>query len=390
MKRVLSILLLLSLLLMSGCGNQATGEEKQPAASQIPQQIHMEEMFGSDEIEITLSNKVITSEANVKLDDETALHLEGEKDQMYLVLIGTIKNKSSSEVDFFRNFSAEVILDGQYTYSMITYSKSNSGVIPLKTESFVLYAELPKEVLDVCKDYQILMGFNEGLASVQDLTSSDYLYEFDGTLDEYGSADNIQNFQMFQEFIERKAEDQGDKLQCEANGNRVNLYAKEGAFWIYEWDDGIEFSVAADLDVSYADYSIYKKYDKDFGYGYLRFTVKDMSDHDAYCIGANAFTIESTGGSMELNNDSGSDFYSYDTYTSFSTKRGVATFTFPASDVSYTKLEEILNGENVKIMVQMKQLYQNTPHEFELDESAVAALKSYLEFYKSLPFALFN
>ena len=112
MKKIVT--LLFSLLLLSGC-SVSSNDKKPDTASNTTQHVEMEDTFGTEEIEITFTNKAITSTANWTWDDGTSFELKEVPDQMYLILRGSVKNTASTEVDFYHNLIATVTLDGKYS-----------------------------------------------------------------------------------------------------------------------------------------------------------------------------------------------------------------------------------------------------------------------------------
>ncbi len=388
MKKIVT--LLFSLLLLSGC-SVSSNDKKPDTASNTTQHVEMEDTFGTEEIEITFTNKAITSTANWTWDDGTSFELKEVPDQMYLILRGSVKNTASTEVDFYHNLIATVTLDGKYSYDFKTASRADTGIIPLKTDSFAMYAELPKEVLNVCTGYQLLLGFNNGFSKVDNLDSCDNIYSLDGTLDEYGSADNIQNFQMFQEFITQQVNSQNPNLGIDIDGECVDIHVDKGAFWMLQLDDGARFSVTSKIKLNYGIFDIYDDTDEDCGYASLCFAVKDFSssDIDARYIGAKSITILSDTGKIELDEKSGAFFYSYDCDSNY---KSTVTFIFPSNKVSFVELQNVINGENPKMVFELEKhgADEYVTSEINLDKESVNSLNAYLEFYKSLPLALFD
>ena len=306
---------------------------------------------------------------------------------MYFIARGTIKNLSTNEINIYSGLKAEFVLDGKYKYPVSIAPNSLNGIVPLETASFAVYREMPKNVLYECKEYQLHLGFNAGFEAVEDVYSCQNGYQITGTVDEYGSAVTIQNFQTFTEFVEQDIEKRGYTnftIEAQTNTATDNLLIDNGNFWQFQLPDGTDFNVSCELMLNYGIYDIYDKDNVPCGYGAIRIQVKESTSRKY--LGAKELKVSSENGTLVINDQDAFGYY-FD-YNS-SLKRASATFTFWSDRCSFVEFQNILNGENVILTVSIKEFDKDKPliTDIALSEKNKEALLAYLEFYKTLPLA---
>lgn len=403
MKKIAALFLAL-LMALNLCSCGSTVEESQqpepaPPQPKTAQQINLQEIFGTEDVDITLTSKTFISEGEVTIGDSDRYYiLEKESGQIYFILQGTAKNKSSNNINFDDQLEVQLTLDGTYTYSMKVVLPSNSDIVPLKAEPFSIYAQIPKEALDSCTDYCISLGFNNGFTHADDLDSCENLYELKGTTDEYCSADNIQDFTTFKDFVVHQGDQQGYNYKyasTSAAGGYMYVTSQTCDKWTFTTtdDDYAYFQIVPRLHLFYSGFSQGKMLDYPMHYGILEFEVSETSSFTRY-FGAKSLEIKSSTGSMKIDENSISS-YDYDLGRdeySHRLKASKARFKLNGSDFSFVELQEILSGESPKLIVELEYFDREeyVPCEIELSSSDVKILNSLLEIYKSLPYAAFD
>ena len=406
MKKIIAFALTFVLLISFGaCGNTdertkqdnlPTSNEQTSTQSTIFQTIQLNETVATDEVEITLVDKLITSTANWTSDDGTKISLEEHSDKMYFIARGTIKNLSANEINFYSGLNAELMLDGKYKYSVTITPNSLNNIVPPETASFAMYCEMPKTALDECEEYQLLFGFNDGFEMVTDVYSCQHSYQITGTVDEYGSAATIQHFQTFTEFVEKDIEDRGyTNFTVEAQPNDEIILINKGndSFWWFQLPDGTSFSVSCELMLNYGIYDIFDNDNSASEYGAISICIEQSavssSERTVYYSGAKSITISSSNGSIEMD-ETAVPGYSYSYNSILHTSE--VTFTLWPDDYSFTELQNILSAADVTITVAIEQVSVEEPIivDIELPADGKQALLDYLEFYKNLPLASFN
>lgn len=406
MKKIIAFALTFVLLISFGaCGNTderikqdnlPTSNEQTSTQSTIFQTIQLNETVATDEVEITLVDKLITSTANWTSDDGTKISLEEHSDKMYFIARGTIKNLSANEINFYSGLNSEFVLDGKYKYPVDIAPNSLNSIVPLETASFAMYCEMPKNVLNECEEYQLLFGFNDGSEMATDVYSCQHGYQITGTVDEYGSAATIQNFQTFTEFVEKDIKDRGyTNFAVEAQQNDEIILIDKGndSFWWFQLPDGTSFSASCELMLNYGIYDIFDSDSSPAEYGAISICIEQSavssSERTVYYSGAKSITISSSNGSIEMDKTAVPGYsYSYDSLLHTSE----VTFTFWPDDYSFTELQSILSAADVTITVAIEQVSVEEPiiADIELPDEGKQALLDFLEFYKNLPLASFN
>lgn len=305
-----------------------------------------------------------------------------------------MKNKSPNNIDFEHQLKAQLTLDGTYTYPVNIVALSDEYIMPLKTEPFSMYAQIPKEALDICTDYCISLGFNNGFTHIDDLDSCENLYELKGTTNEYRSTDNIQNFTTFKEFVVRQG---GYYYDYTTDGTVLSVSSTLNEWWFdTKSNDGdyySSFKIVPRLKLYYSKFDLAKTHDYPMHYSNFEFEVSEISSVYPY-FGAKSLEITSSTGSMKIDENSifGYDYdLGRDEYSGY-LKASSVRFTLDGSNFSFVELQEILSGESPKLIVELEKRGQNeyVPCEIELSDSNVRRLNSLLEIYKSLPYAAFD
>jgi len=388
---------ILSCLCLSSCRNVSSNASITPTETEAPQEteapiqvefkeVEMMDPISTDDIAIEFTNKSITASATWEQDDGTRISLDEENEQVYFIIFGAVKNRMTTEADVQNGLKLELVLDGKYKYPVTIEPVSLYSVLPLETAEFMMYAEIPEAALEECESYELLVGFNDGLASAGDLYACENGYRYTGTLEEYGSAESIQNFQTFSEFMVKEAEKADISYQVKEK--EVWIGSNEG-FWVFELDDGTTFSLVCKLVLNYGIYDIYDDEDENCGYGAIKMKIEQTSKFDptAYYSGAKRIEIISDTGSVEVD-DSSSLSYSYD--YDYASNTSNVTFSLWANKYSFVELQNVVNGNDLKLVVEIEG-DKSARAEIDLSENGMqAALVRYLEFYKALPLAEFD
>lgn len=322
--------------------------KKSSSSSVGYQNITIGETISNDYADITFNKVVVTKTAT---DKATGVNLNEEKDKIYFIILGEIKNKNNISFNFSSNLATKLIFDDKYEYS-VTKAPSNelSNIDPLETQNFVIYASVPKDVISECKNYSFKFGYNDDFSSVT-IENSKNKYELTGSVDQYGSASNVTNYETFKDYIAKTAS-QYENLKAydskKTYGNNVVVY-DGNALQFQKLDDGeSEFTILPVFRFSYSDILNTKKCTTDL---IIEFKTSKFPDNVYYSY-ANTMEILSDNGSMKIEKDS-TDRILDDTYKSI--HKFETDFVFSSSKYDFTKLNNIINGNNLRIKVTLNE-----------------------------------
>lgn len=208
------------------------------------------ENIKSDYAEITFDKVTITQTAYNKSTDTK---LEKTDDKIYFIILGTVTNNNTIAFNFNSNFATKLIFDDKYEYSVTIAPNSLANIDPLEKKEFILYASVPTNIIDVCKEYKFRFGYNNNFSSCS-LDSSQNKYELIGKVNQYGSAENVTNFETFSEYISKSSE-KYEGLQCSINNAGTFVIVKDGnALQFKTLADGeSKFDIQPTFRFSYSD-----------------------------------------------------------------------------------------------------------------------------------------
>lgn len=189
MKRLMSLLLMLSLLLtFAGCGKSAEPNNAETSAQTKPLQIQTEAEADSaqtmvlgdtaelDFAKISFSDAVLTYSVTGKGTLVTA------PDGMRLFcLAGTIENTGNAPMQA-ENIAGEMAFNGQYTYEARAYLLNRkeipASLAALMKEEYWLCAEIPENLIDQIETCQVRFSLNKDFASTPaSAQKGDYCFE---------------------------------------------------------------------------------------------------------------------------------------------------------------------------------------------------------------------
>lgn len=159
--------------------------------------VEKDQKIANDIFELSINKTLITRAADTT-DLGVDINLSEQKDIIYFILFGSVKNVSASAIPFSSMVNVGLIFDDKYEYDVSLAPSNLSNLIPLKTETFVWYASVPYEVMSSTTDYK----FRWEILSNTEPNQLQAKYTFSGKNSQYMSAENIDNFHIFTEVIE--------------------------------------------------------------------------------------------------------------------------------------------------------------------------------------------
>lgn len=323
----------------------------------------------NDYAEITFDKTVVTNEAVSK---ETGITLEKIDDKLYFIIMGTITNKNTVSFNFNSNFATKLLFDDKYEYSVTIAPNNLSNIDPLEKKEFIIYAAVPKNVMEVCKTYSFKFGYNDDFSN-STLEKASNKYELSGNVDQYGSADNVINFQTFSEYISDSA-GQYEGLKGYSNEKSTYVIVKDGnALQLKKLEDGkSDFSIQPTFRFSYMDI-MGKKCTPAL---IINFCTVDNPENVYYIYG-NTMEISSNNGTVKIEENSTNRIL-IDTYKSIHHLE--TDFVFSSLDYDLSEIENIINGENLKIKVMVgKSGSDDVEVLFDCNEKVKNSLKQLFE-----------
>lgn len=326
----------------------------------------------NDYAEINFSKTVVTTEATSK---ETGTTLSKVDDKVYFIIIGTVTNKNTVSFNL-NNLSSKLMFDDKYRYDVTIATKDSLNIDPLEKKKFIIYAVIPKNVMEVCKTYSFKFGYNEAFSN-STLEKASNKYELSGNVDQYGSADNVINFQTFSEYISNSAEQyKGLKGYSNEKSNDIisnDIIVKDGnALQFKKLEDGkSEFTIQPTFRFSYSDW------DKTCKPALIIKFCTVANPENGYYIYGNTMEISSSNGSVKIEKDS-TDRILIDTNKSINLFE--TDFEFSSLHYDLEKIKNIINGDNLKIKVMVGKSQSNDVEvTFDCDEKIKTSLKQLFE-----------
>lgn len=294
--------------------------------------------------DITFKKVVVTKTAE---DEATGVKMPEEENKIYFIILGTITNKNTVAFNFSSNLATKLIFDEKYEYSVkIEPSNELNSIDPLETANFVVYASVPKEVINTCKNYSFKFGYNDDFSATT-INQSKNKFELTGSVNQYGSASNVTNYETFKDYIANMASQyEGLKAYDSKKTYGNNTIVKDGnALQFQKLEDGVtEFSIMPIFRFSYSNILNEKKCKTDL---IIEFKTSNFPDQVYYSY-ANTMEIYSDNGSMKIEENSTNKILD-DTFKSI--HKLETDFVFSSSDYDFSQLKDIINGNNLKIKV---------------------------------------
>lgn len=335
--------------------------------------IDLNHTITKDFCEITVTKSIISHAAN---EEKTGLNLEEKQDNVWIVFLGTMKNTATSEIDFLSGFQAQILVDKKYTYPVEIALKDIKSIVPLKTVDFAVYAAVPEEVISSCETYDFQFGFNDDFTTnYNNIDETIYKFQISGTIDEYGSADQIQNFQTFSEYISSFISKNGYDENFRIKSKDESIIIENTNCLKFVSDKGIKVSIYPYLELRYFSYDLNIS-----EYGVLEIEISGYRNQEnAHYISTETITLKSSTGEMTIGEGLES---SYD----FNDVMATNIFYFDSNNLSLEKVYSIVNGNNLEIMINAKTLEnEDISLYYTCDSETKENLIDLLDIYRQLP-----
>lgn len=381
MKKILVYLITAILCLsMIGCSNSQTETTKYES-------LEMNNTIIKDFCEISFTNKVITKTINEK---KVGLNLEETNDNVWIVFLGSVKNLSSEKIDFLQGLQSQIVVDNKYKYPTTMTMQEMTEIVPLKTVDFALYSAVPEEVISSCEKYVLQIGFNDEFTIVSDIGKTTYKYEISGSIDEYGSESQIQNFQTFSEFVTHfvandiKYNEKFKVESFEAKSNNTSPYVniKNGNCLKFVSNDKVEINFIPYLQLTY---NTFYEYDiPEYGKIRILANAQRNQDNGYHYISADKITIKSSAGEIIIG-DALTNTYTFNNVTAEN------DFIFDSKDLSLEKLYSIVNKSDCEIIFDIKIMNSQTLENEQIELSYICdndfkdTMIELLDIYRQMP-----
>lgn len=338
--------------------------------------VDLNNVITKDFCEITITKSVISHAAN---EEKTGLNLEEKEDNVWIIFLGTIKNTATSEIDFLSGLQAQVLVDNKYSYPVEIVPKDLRSIIPLKTVDFAIYAAVPEEVISSCDTYDFRFGFcDDFVLNTNSIDESTYKYQISGNIDEYGSAEQIQNFQTFVEYVNTFISNNGYSEKFKIKTKDESLTIENGNCLKFVSDNDVEISIYPYLKLNYFSYEL-GVYD----YGILEVRIKaDRGQENIHYISAKSITLKSSSG--EINIGEGIK----NTYD-FNNVSATNVFHFDSGELSLEEVYSIIKGKDFEIVLNVETLEnEDITLTYQCDTEIIDTLTDLLDIYRQMPNAI--
>jgi len=331
MKRI--SLLLVSIIMvfcLVACGNTAKYEP-----------LTLNEPVTNDFAELTIEK---TKLSNTISNNDYSLILKNKADSLWFVALGSIKNLSNSEIDFINGAKFLLTVDEKYEYELALSSNDLVSVVPLEKNNFAVYTSIPDEVVETCTTYSLKIGYNKEFESLSSLDDADYKYEFVGNFDEFGSAENVDDFTSYVEYLADYIESSNYAdltLEIFPDSSTVNIDNGELEFLK---NDGLnDLKVQTYLKVFFCESGSHKSLMPS-----LIIECNSDATHDIpRIISVETITIKSDNGSLEIGKGDFEKDYDFNSVTNAT----YTTFDYDLDNTSVAKIKEIISGNNVEYVL---------------------------------------
>lgn len=357
MKRnlVSSFLIMILLFLLCGCGSKEN-KSNETLESTTNQNKSFDEISIGSTIETEFAN---LSLIDIKLsntieDSNLGVVLEDEPDKVYFAIFGDVTNVWNEQIIFGEGFNIDLVIDDKYTYSLSLKPNLLNAIVPLENKSFLYYASLPEEVVNSCEQYSFRIGFNERFIMEKNgIENCDYRFVINGTIDEYGSANSVEDFQSLVEYVKTYISDSNyEDLTIDVSDYSI-IVSSSSVMEIHYNDE--TFTLIPNIHI------YHNSIDGEVSTGYyLKFIAAgDSTTHYMYL---NNLKISSDNGEIEKEKknfgDSGTNgSHSWGTYTSFM-----------FDEDSKDEVVNILDGDNLLFSFNAISIDNEENVQFECDD----------------------
>lgn len=375
MKKKLALLLaILMCLSLCACGESSETSNNNEEQTKF-ESAELNNTITNEFCELTITKSVISHAVS---EQETGLNLEEKEDNVYIVFLGTIKNTATSEIDFLSGLQAQVLIDNKYSYPVEIVPNDLNSVVPLKTADFAVYASVPEEVISSCNVYDFQFGFNDEFdTTVNSIEEVIYKYVLSGNIEEYGSAENIQNFQTFSEYINSFMSENGYNEKYKVTEEDDEVIIKDGNCLKFVSENGVEVSILPQLRLRYFSYELELPQ-----YGVLEMEISGYREQEnIHYISTEAITLKSSNG--EITVGEGTEYIgTYD----FNSVVADNLYYFDSSKLSLEKVYSIVTGDNFEIILNVKTLEnENAIITYECDSEITETIIDLLDIYRQMP-----
>ena len=338
--------------------------------------IQLNEKIANKYAEIIFKNVIITDKAS---DSKLNIELNYKNNNTYFIIQGNIKNLNTTAFNFISNIDTKLVFDEKYEYSVTVAPNELLNINPLENKDFMLYVSVPKEVIDVCKSYSLKIGYNNDFSNCS-LNNCDNKYELIGEVNQYGSAENVINFETFKEYIIESAR-KYKELSCkEFNNNNYVIVSDGNALQFKTLEDGeSEFDIQPTFRFSYSSIS-----EKCIPALIINFNTAKHPQNIYYNY-ASTLTLSSSNGSVKIEDNSTNKIL-IDTYKSINLLE--TDFVFSSLDYDLEQIKSIINGKNLKITVMVpKTPFGSSDYAevtFDCNEEIVNSFKQLFELNSSI------
>ena len=338
MKKIMYCLVVCVLLIsMVGCSqNSEVANNVSKVKNDVVLNLGDKVKYDYIEVEITktfISRAVTNKDTNIDLEEKEGF--------VYFVLFGNVKNLNTSSIQFASNLATKLIFDNKYEYEITIEPTDLYDLVPLQTADFAMYASVPQEVINSCEQYCFQFGFDDDFSNYSDLKKCKNVYTITGDVEEYGSAENIENFQTFKEYVENKLGNYTGLKGTYDNSREIIDIKKLNNIQGIDLDDGSELSLDLNLRLNYGQYKIDGS---TFGTVHVSIETSKTPEH-TYFSYADTLTVSSDTGELVIGNKV-FDKTLIDT-------RGIDHLEtqFNISDLNYSieELKKIVDGDNLKM-----------------------------------------
>lgn len=335
--------------------------------------IDLNHTITKDFCEITVTKSIISHAVN---EEKTGLNLEEKQDNVWIVFWGTMKNTATSEIDFLSGFQAQILVDKKYTYPVEIALKDIKSIVPLKTIDFAVYAAVPEEVISSCETYDFQFGFNNNLdINLNSIEESTYKFQITGNIDEYGSAEQIQNFQTFVEYISLFVSNNGYSEKFSISTKDESVIVENGNCLKPVSGENVKVSIYPSLRLNYFSYEL-----DIFEYGILEIRIRgDRKQDNTYYTSTSAITFKSNAGEITIG-EGLKNTYDYDNVSATN------VFHFDSGDLSLEEVYSIMNGDDLEMVLDVKTLEnEHTLLTYECDDELRENIIELIDIYRQLP-----
>lgn len=369
------LLILASIMCISFCACGESSEKNNDNVETKFESAELNNTITNDFCELTITKSVISHAVS---EQKTGLNLEEKEDNAYIVFLGTIKNTATSEINFLSGLQAQVLIDNKYSYPVEIVPNDLNSVVPLKTANFAVYASVPEEVISSCNAYDFQFGFNDEFdTTVNSIEEVSYKYVISGDIKEYGSAENIQNFQTFSEYINLFMSENGYNEKFKVTEEDDEVIIKDGNCLKYVSENGVEVSILPQLRLRYFSYELELPQ-----YGVLEMEISGYREQEnIHYISTEAITLKSSNGEITVG-----DVTEYIGTYNFNSVVANNLYYFDSSKLSLEKVYSIITGDNFEIILNVKTLEnENVIITYECDSEITETIIDLLDIYRQMP-----